>query len=118
MNEHGVFTPSMLLSYSDFKVNRFPNCWSKYIIYQKYVQSCQDITSVFFLWTFIKAKVSQPLVGADFLRSFDLLPDLLHRRLVYTSDFTSIPCKTSNISRSTYLRSVSIASDKYGKLLS
>ncbi|CAB4067025.1 unnamed protein product [Lepeophtheirus salmonis] len=49
------------------------------------------------------SKVSQPLVGADFLRAFDLLPDLLRRRLVDTSDFISLPCKTSNISDSSHL---------------
>uniref|UniRef100_A0A0K2TAJ9 Putative LOC101863340 [Aplysia californica] n=1 Tax=Lepeophtheirus salmonis TaxID=72036 RepID=A0A0K2TAJ9_LEPSM len=42
MKEHGVSIRGSLTSHSDFKAVRFPSHWSKYIIYQKYAQSCQD----------------------------------------------------------------------------
>ncbi|GFX11933.1 retrovirus-related Pol polyprotein from transposon 297 [Trichonephila clavipes] len=50
-----------------------------------------------FIWTFIIADVSCPIIGADFLKHFNLLIDLKKKRLVdvETSLFTS--CVFSNI---------------------
>ncbi|GFT98976.1 gag-pol polyprotein [Trichonephila clavipes] len=50
-----------------------------------------------FIWTFIIADVSSPIIGADFLKHFNLLIDLQKKRLVdvETSLFTS--CVFSNI---------------------
>ncbi|GFX34785.1 retrovirus-related Pol polyprotein from transposon 297 [Trichonephila clavipes] len=50
-----------------------------------------------FIWTFITADVSSPIIGADFLKHFNLLIDLKKKRLVdvETSLFTS--CVFSNI---------------------
>ncbi|GFX89971.1 retrovirus-related Pol polyprotein from transposon 412 [Trichonephila clavipes] len=50
-----------------------------------------------FIWTFIIADVSSPIIGADFLKHFNLLIDLKKKRLVdvETSLFTS--CVFSNI---------------------
>ncbi|GFT28925.1 retrovirus-related Pol polyprotein from transposon opus [Trichonephila clavipes] len=50
-----------------------------------------------FIWTFIIADVSSPIIGADFLKQFNLLIDLKKKRLVdvETSLFTS--CVFSNI---------------------
>ncbi|GFU43368.1 retrovirus-related Pol polyprotein from transposon opus [Trichonephila clavipes] len=50
-----------------------------------------------FIWTFIIADVSSPIIGADFLKHFKLLIDLKKKRLVdvETSLFTS--CVFSNI---------------------
>ncbi|GFX37951.1 retrovirus-related Pol polyprotein from transposon opus [Trichonephila clavipes] len=50
-----------------------------------------------FIWTFIIADVSSPIIGADFLKHFNLLIDLKKKRLVDvgTSLFTS--CVFSNI---------------------
>ncbi|GFU37442.1 retrovirus-related Pol polyprotein from transposon opus [Trichonephila clavipes] len=50
-----------------------------------------------FIWTFIIADVSSPIIGADFLKHFNLLIDLKKKRLVdvKTSLFTS--CVFSNI---------------------
>ncbi|GFT31795.1 retrovirus-related Pol polyprotein from transposon 297 [Trichonephila clavipes] len=50
-----------------------------------------------FIWTFIIADVSSPIIGADFLKHFHLLIDLKKKRLmdVETSLFT--PCVFSNI---------------------
>ncbi|GFT28690.1 retrovirus-related Pol polyprotein from transposon opus [Trichonephila clavipes] len=49
------------------------------------------------IWTFIIADVSSPIIGADFLKHFNLLIDLKKKRLmdVETSLFT--PCVFSNI---------------------
>ncbi|GFU72432.1 retrovirus-related Pol polyprotein from transposon opus, partial [Trichonephila clavipes] len=50
-----------------------------------------------FIWTFIIADVSSPIIGADFLKHFNLLIDLKKKSLmdVETSLFT--PCVFSNI---------------------
>ncbi|GFU24768.1 hypothetical protein TNCV_793911 [Trichonephila clavipes] len=50
-----------------------------------------------FIWTFLIADVSSPIIGADFLKHFNLLIDLKKKRLVdvETSLFTS--CVFSNI---------------------
>ncbi|GFU66219.1 retrovirus-related Pol polyprotein from transposon 297 [Trichonephila clavipes] len=50
-----------------------------------------------FIWTFINADVSSPIIGADFLKHFNLLIDLKKKGLVdvETSLFTS--CDFSNI---------------------
>ncbi|GFW94147.1 hypothetical protein TNCV_1978871 [Trichonephila clavipes] len=56
-----------------------------------------------FIWTFIIADVSSPIIGADFLKHFNLLIDLKKKRLmdVETSLFT--PCVFSNIVQSSIL---------------
>ena len=41
-----------------------------------------------FQWTFLLAAVAFPILGADFLRHFDLMVDLRRRRLVRPSGFT------------------------------
>lgn len=35
-----------------------------------------------FTWPFVIADVTRPIIGADFLRHFDLLVDLQNRRLI------------------------------------
>ncbi|GFY05000.1 hypothetical protein TNCV_561321 [Trichonephila clavipes] len=56
-----------------------------------------------FIWTFIIADVSSPIIGADFLKPFNLLIDLKKKRLVdvETSLFTS--CVFSNIEQPSIL---------------
>ena len=46
-----------------------------------------------FRWTFVVANVTQPLLGADFLRAHSLLVDMKHQQLVNAQLFTSIPMK-------------------------
>ncbi|GFV49305.1 retrovirus-related Pol polyprotein from transposon 297 [Trichonephila clavipes] len=60
-----------------------------------------------FIWTFIIADVSSPIIGADFLKHFNLLIDLKKKRLldVETSLFT--PCVFSNIQPSLISKLVS-----------
>ena len=43
-----------------------------------------------FTWPFVLAKVSQPIIGADFLRQSGLLVDVRHRRLVNANTCESI----------------------------
>ena len=44
-----------------------------------------------FRWAFVVASVSQPLLGADFLRAHSLLVDVKHHRLVNTQLFANAP---------------------------
>ena len=46
-------------------------------------------------WEFTLADVSQPLLGADFLRAQDLLVDVKHRRLIHLHSLTSVPLRIS-----------------------
>ena len=41
-----------------------------------------------FQWAFVVADVTQPLLGADFLRAFSLLVDIQGQRLVDVTDLT------------------------------
>ena len=43
-----------------------------------------------FNWTFVIADVTQPLLGADFLHSFDLMVDIKGQRLINTTTFSSV----------------------------
>ncbi|GFT72366.1 transposon Tf2-11 polyprotein [Trichonephila clavipes] len=50
-----------------------------------------------FIWTFIIADVSSPIIGADFLKHFNLLIDLKKKRLVDMETSLFTPCVFSNI---------------------
>ncbi|GFW03519.1 retrovirus-related Pol polyprotein from transposon opus [Trichonephila clavipes] len=50
-----------------------------------------------FIWTFIIADVSSPIIGADFLKHFNLLIDLKKKRLVDVETSLFISCVFSNI---------------------
>ncbi|GFT48347.1 hypothetical protein TNCV_4708931 [Trichonephila clavipes] len=50
-----------------------------------------------FIWTFIITDVSSPIIGADFLKHFNLLIDLKKKRLVDVETSLFIPCVFSNI---------------------
>ncbi|GFU87475.1 transposon Ty3-G Gag-Pol polyprotein [Trichonephila clavipes] len=50
-----------------------------------------------FIWTFIIADVSSPIIGADFLKHFNLLIDLKKKRLVDVETSLFTPCVFSNI---------------------
>ncbi|GFU29119.1 hypothetical protein TNCV_4837171 [Trichonephila clavipes] len=49
------------------------------------------------IWTFIIADVSSPIIGADFLKHFNLLIDLKKKRLVDVETSLFTPCVFSNI---------------------
>lgn len=50
-------------------------------------------------WNFIIADVSTPIIGADFLATFGLLPDLQRRRLIDNKTLLSVPCEQINSSQ-------------------
>lgn len=69
-----------------------------------------------FQWTFTVAEVSQPLLGADFLRAHSLLVDVKGQRLIDSSDFTSIGVR-SITTAVPHLDSIASAGDEFAKLL-
>ena len=69
-----------------------------------------------FQWQFILAKVSQPLLGADFLRANNLMPDLSSKCLIDASDLTTIDCRLTSAC-TPHIGSVSHATDDFGRLL-
>ena len=71
-----------------------------------------------FCWTFTAAEVSQPLLGADFLRAHSLLVDVKGQRLLDCSDLTSITCTLrSTTGVAPHLSSISSADDDYANIL-
>ena len=50
-----------------------------------------------FTWDFVLAKVSTPLIGADFLCANGLLVDVGNRRLINAKTFGSLACKCSDM---------------------
>jgi len=46
-----------------------------------------------YAWTFLVAKVSQAILGADFLRHYHLMVDVANRRLVDIQTFHSVPIR-------------------------
>ena len=69
-----------------------------------------------FQWTFTVAEVSQPLLGADFLRAHSILVDVKGQRLIDSSDFTSIGLH-STTTAAPHLDSIASADDEFAKLL-
>lgn len=69
-----------------------------------------------FKWTFTIADVSQPLLGADFLREHSLLVDVKGRRLVSSSTFESISLRHADWP-APRLGSVTFSDNKYAKVL-
>ncbi|KAL6455468.1 hypothetical protein MHYP_G00360970 [Metynnis hypsauchen] len=69
-----------------------------------------------FTWNFVLAKVSTPLLGADFLCANNLLVDIKNRRLVNTETFSSLPCSLSHSSSSRLSGAFSV-SDDFSRLL-
>ena len=64
----------------------------------------------------IAADVSRPLLGADFLRTHNLLVDVRNRRLIEADTFSGIPCYVSAVAL-TNLAPVEPSSNKFRKLL-
>jgi hypothetical protein len=50
-----------------------------------------------FRWSFLIADVSQPILGADFLRHFQVLVDLTNSCLVGTETSLTIPAQVSTL---------------------
>ncbi|KAK3748130.1 hypothetical protein RRG08_030563 [Elysia crispata] len=62
------------------------------------------------------ADVSRPLLGADFLRTHNLLAEMRNRRLIEADTFSGIPCYVSTVTP-TNLALVEPSSNKFRKLL-
>ncbi|XP_061887393.1 uncharacterized protein LOC133638619 [Entelurus aequoreus] len=69
-----------------------------------------------FTWDFVSAKVSTPLLGADFLFANKLLVDVRNRRLVHAETFGSFPCEHSDTAP-TKLSSALSPADDFSHLL-
>ena len=67
-------------------------------------------------WSFVIANVSQPLLGADFLRGHSLLVDLRSHRLVDTSSYISVPLETHH-STAPHLSAISSQENEYTRLV-
>lgn len=50
-----------------------------------------------FIWDFITANVKQPILGANFLRHFNLLVDLKRRKLLDDTTQLSTPAKMTRV---------------------
>ena len=64
----------------------------------------------------IAADVSRPLLGADFLRTHNLLNDMRNCRLIEADTFSGIPCYVSTVTP-TNLALIELSSNKLQKLL-
>ena len=51
----------------------------------------------------VKADVKHPLLGADFLRQYNLLVDIRWKRLIEADTYASLPCSSTHLSLSNYL---------------
>ena len=69
-----------------------------------------------FQWCFTIADVPQPLLGADFLRKYNLLVDINGKQRVDAHTFSSIPCGRVN-SHAPHLAALSTVNNDYVKLL-
>lgn len=56
----------------------------------RYVRLCFD--GQMFGWDFVTAKVTFPILGADFLCAYGLLVDVKNCRLINAATFCSYPC--------------------------
>ena len=69
-----------------------------------------------FEWIFTITQVSQPLLGADFLRAHSLLVDIRDQCLLDPGDFTSIPLRSITAAMP-HLGSIASVDDAFAKLL-
>lgn len=68
-------------------------------------------------WSFTVANVSQPILGADFLRSNALLVDLKHRRLIDSATYASVPTSDTT-ALAPHIAAISSDNNIYRELLS
>ena len=74
------------------------------------------IASKTYIWNFTVADVSQPLLGADFLRCNALLVDLKGQRLVDAATFHSVPLSLA-MAPAPHLNSIASSTDEFDMLL-
>ena len=75
-----------------------------------------DFNNRHFTWNFTIADVPQPLLGADFLRSNNLLVDLRGRKLVDSETFASITCGRLT-GDAPHLAAISTVDNPYARIL-
>lgn len=57
-----------------------------------------------YVWNFVVADVSTPIIGADFLNYFHILPDLKLQKLINNTNMCSVKCVTKeSTQKSVYL---------------
>lgn len=69
-----------------------------------------------FIWIFIVADVSSPIIGADFLVHFDLLVDMKRRQLIDRETLKAIACKLNKDNVYTEIKAFNVT-DPYANLL-
>ena len=69
------------------------------------------------LWHFVVADVTQPLIGADFLKDNKLLVDVGNSRLLDSVTMNTVMIETSNVNCETFSSSINKHDPKYAKLL-
>lgn len=69
-----------------------------------------------YMWNFLLADVSRPLLGADFLRAHSLLVDLKGKRLVDATTFHSVQLSLTELP-APHLSAISTPPDQYAHLL-
>ena len=75
-----------------------------------------DLPQGKFKWTFVRANVAQPFLGADFLREHSLLVDMKHQHLVNAQLFASIPMEKAP-GLSPHLNALSLEQNAFAQLL-
>lgn len=53
-----------------------------------------------YIWNFVVAEVSQPIIGADFLKYYNILPDLTNKKLIDGATMCSVQCAVRQSSHS------------------
>ena len=64
----------------------------------------------------VKADVKRPLLGADFLRQYNLLVDIRGKRLIEADTYVSLPCSSTHIN-SCHLGTICPSANQYRKVL-
>ena len=64
----------------------------------------------------VKADVKRPLLGADFLRQYNLLVDIRGKRLIEADTYTSLPCSSIYINPC-HLATICSSANQYRKVL-
>ena len=64
----------------------------------------------------VKADVKRPLLGADFLRQYNLLVDIRGKRLIEADTYASLPCSSTHINPC-HLATICPSANQYRKVL-
>ena len=70
-----------------------------------------------FTWSFVVAKVNQPIIGIDFLKKFNLLVDAKNNSIIDSETMLSSKGKVANILPGSSAVSIFLGSTKFDKIL-